>query len=149
MVSGVFDDADSIGDTLKDTGSEYYWLPVTVAVWRLTAMQFYEHLLLTSQHNLYRADSIHIAQEAWGKMLRYCCTTCMHAIWGVVVIRAAPSLLQPSSCAASTSWHPAQECGQWTGKWTEHLIWPQLINLSTHNYAIPNPIFIIQNMVAW
>ena len=32
MVSGVFDDADSIGDTLKDTGSEYYWLPVTVKV---------------------------------------------------------------------------------------------------------------------
>ena len=76
-------------------------------------------------HNFYRADSIHIAQEAWGKMLRHCCTTCMHEIWGVVVIRAAPSLLQPSSCAASTYWHPAQECGQWTGKRTEHLIWPQ------------------------
>ena len=30
MVSGVFDDAESIGDTLKETGSEYYWLPVTV-----------------------------------------------------------------------------------------------------------------------
>ena len=32
MVSGVFDDAESIGDTLKETGSEYYWLPVTVKV---------------------------------------------------------------------------------------------------------------------
>ena len=32
MVSGVFDDTDSIGDTLKYTGSEYYWLPVTVKV---------------------------------------------------------------------------------------------------------------------
>ena len=99
-------------------------------------MQFYEDLLLTSQHNFYRADSIHIAQEAWGKMLRYCCTTCMHEIWGVVVIRAAPSLLQPSSCAASTSRHPAQECGQWTGKWTEHLIWPQhsLLTLMLFRY---------------
>ena len=29
---GVFDDSESIGDTLKETGSEYYWLPVTVKV---------------------------------------------------------------------------------------------------------------------
>ena len=48
--------------------------------------------------------------------------------WGIVVlhvVRAAPSLLQPPSCAVSTYWPPAQECGQWTGKWTEHLIWSE------------------------
>ena len=32
MVSGIFDDAKSIGDTLKETGIEYYWLPDTVKV---------------------------------------------------------------------------------------------------------------------
>ena len=39
-------------------------------------------------------------------------------------------------------------CLSYSPSFCENGIWPHP-NLSTHNSAIPNPIFIIQNLVAW